>query len=65
MQDIIKKHDVNYKSKCGKTNNFGKYPLPIVLRDIHERYLSLENADHKQSNFAIELKNFEKGAKTY
>ena len=26
------------------------------LRDIHEGYLSLENADLKQSNFAIELK---------
>ena len=32
--------------------------------DVHEGYLSLENADHKQSNFAIELKYFEKGTKT-
>ena len=29
-----------------KTYNFGKYSLPIAfLRDIHEGYLSLENAD--------------------
>ena len=34
------------------------------LRAIHEGYLSLENVDNKQSNFAIELKNFEKGTKT-
>ena len=35
---------------------FCKYSLPIVfLRDIHEGYLSLEDADNKQSNFAIEL----------
>ena len=33
------------------------------LRDIHEGHLSLENADHKQNNFAIDLKNFEKGTK--
>ena len=35
------------------------------LRDIHEGHLSLENADHKQSNFAIELNNLEKGRKTF
>ena len=37
LQDIIKKFDLNYKSKRGKTYNFGKYSLPIVfLRDIYE-----------------------------
>ena len=48
LQDVIKKDDVNYKSKGGKAYNFGKYSLPIVfLRDIHEGYLSLEDADNK------------------
>ena len=37
LQDIIKNFDLNYKSKRGKTYNFGKYSLPIVfLRDIYE-----------------------------
>ena len=31
---------------------------------MHEGYLSLENANLKQSNFVIELKNIEKGTKT-
>ena len=31
LQDIIKKDDLNYKSKCGKFCNFGKYSLPIVF----------------------------------
>ena len=30
LQDIIKK-DLNYKSKRGKSYNFGKYSLPIVF----------------------------------
>ena len=34
------------------------------LRDIHDGYLLLEEADNKQSNFANELKNFKKGTKT-
>ena len=34
------KDDLNYKSKRGKTYNFGKYSLTIVLRDILELYLS-------------------------
>ena len=46
LQDIIKKDDLNYKSKCRKTFNFSK-----------------EGADNKQSNFANELKNFDKGMK--
>ena len=32
---------------------------------MYEEYPSLENADLKQSNSAIELKNFEKGTKTF
>ena len=31
LQDIIKKDDINYKSKRGKTCNFGKYLLRIVF----------------------------------
>ena len=31
LQDIIKKDNLNYKSKCGKTYNFDKYSLPIVF----------------------------------
>ena len=31
LQDFIKKDDLNYKSKCGKAYNFGKYSLPIVF----------------------------------
>ena len=30
---------------------------------IHNGYLSLKEADNKQSNFANELNNFEKGKK--
>ena len=37
LQDVIKKNDLNYKSKRGKTYNFGKYSLPIFfLREIHD-----------------------------
>ena len=31
LQDIIRKDDLNYKSKRGVTYNFGKYSLPIVF----------------------------------
>ena len=63
LQNIIKKDDLNYKSKCRKTCNFSKHSLSIAfLRDKHEGYLSIEGADDKQSNFANELKNFDKGA---
>ena len=34
-------------------------------RNIHERYLSLNDADDKQSNFARELKNGNKGKKQF
>ena len=64
LSDIIKKDDLNYKWKSGKTDNFGKYPLLIAfLRNIYEGHLSIEKDDNKQSNFAIELKNFQKGTK--
>ena len=57
----LKKDDLKYKLKRGKTQTFGKYSLPIAfLKDMNEGYLSLENADFKQSNFPIGLKNFEK-----
>ena len=61
LQDVIKKDDLNCKSKRRKTYNFRKYSLLFAfLRDKYEGYLSLENTDLKQSNFAAELKNFEK-----
>ena len=42
------------------------YSLPIAfLRNIHEGHLSIEKADNKQSDFANELKNFDKGIKTF
>ena len=31
LQDIVKKDDLNYKSKPGKTYNFGNIVLPIVF----------------------------------
>ena len=61
LEDIIKKDDLNYKSKHRKIYNFSKYSLPIVfLRDICEGHLSIERRDNKQSNFANELKDFDK-----
>ena len=57
LGDIIKKDDLNYKSKGGKTYNFSKNSL------IHEEHLSTEKADNKRSNFANKLKNFDKGIK--
>ena len=66
LQDIIKKDDLNHKSKGGKIYSFSIYSLSIdFLRDIYEGYLSIEKADNKQSNFANELKNFEEGTKTF
>ena len=48
LQNIIKKHDLNYKSERGKTYNIGKHSSPIAfLRDIYEVYLLLEDADDK------------------
>ena len=36
----------------------------MFLRKIHNGYLSLWEGDNNESNFADELENFEKGAKT-
>ena len=45
----IEKGDLNSKSKLEKKKNFGKYSQPnIILRDIHEQYLSLEDANNEQ-----------------
>ena len=64
-QDIIKKDDLSYKWKRGQTYNFNKYSLPIVFsRDTHVEHLSIQGSDNKQSHFANELKNFDKGRKT-
>ena len=39
LQDVIKKDDLNYRSKGGKTYNFAKYSVPFVfLKDIHQGY---------------------------
>ena len=66
LQDIIKKGDLNFKSKQGKNCNFCKYSLPIVIfSGIHEGTLSTEKTNNKQDNFANELKNFKKGTKTH
>ena len=63
LQDIIRKDNLNCKSKRGKTYNFSKYTPPMVsLRDVHEGNLSTEK-DNKQCNFANNLKNFNKGIK--
>ena len=63
-QILLKQYYLNHKSKCEKTYNFSTYLLPIAfIRDIHEEYLSLEDADNKHSNFATELKHFDKGIK--
>ena len=35
LQDIIKKDNLNYKLKYGKTYNFGKYSLPVVFWKIY------------------------------
>ena len=61
MQEIVKNDDLNYISKCAKTYDFRKYSLPpVFLSYMHKGYLSLEDADLKQSNFTIESRNFEK-----
>ena len=65
LQDIIRKDNLNYNSKRGKTYDFSKYTPPMAsLRDVHDGNLSTKKADDKQSNFANKLKNFNKGIKT-
>ena len=54
LQDIIKTDELYHKSKRREIYNFSEYSVSIVfLRNIHEGYLSLEDAD----NFATELNN--------
>ena len=66
LKEIIESMNSKYKLKRRKAQTFGKYSLPIAfLKDVSEGYLSLENADFKQSNFPIELKNFEKNTKIF
>ena len=60
LQDIIKQDDLSVE-KLIILVNFDY--LLFFLRDIHNVYLSLEKAGNKQSNFANELKNFEKFTK--
>ena len=66
MQDITKTDELYYKSKCRKVYNFSEYSLPIAfLRDIHQGYLSLKDADDdEQSKFTNRLKNIDKGIKS-
>ena len=48
--------------KLQEIDNFTEYSFSIVfLRDIHEGYLSLKDADNEQSKFANNLKNIDKG----
>ena len=64
MQDIIKTNELQYKSKRKKVYNISEYYLPIVfLRDIHEGYLSLEDADDEQCNLVAKLNNLDKGTR--
>ena len=46
---------LTFLNKCALAIDF--------LRDIHEKNLSIEGADNKQSKFANELKDFDKGIK--
>ena len=63
LQNIIKKDDLNYKSKRGRLIILVNFTVYCFLRDVHEGHLSIERPDNKQSNFANELKNFNKGTK--
>ena len=64
LKEIVIKHDPNYKSKRGKLIILLNIHYLLFLKDKHEGYLSLVNADHRQGNFANELKKFGKGTKT-
>ena len=60
LADIIKTDEPHFKSKHRKVYNFSEYSLSVFLRDIHERYLSLEDANDEQNNCAAKLKNLGK-----
>ena len=64
LQDIIQTGYLYYKSKSRKIYHFTEYSLPIFLRDMHEGYLSLKDADDVQSKFANKLKSIGKGIKS-
>ena len=64
LQDIIKKDDLTLNQNAEKLVILVIFTTYSFLSETHEGYLSLQNADLKQSDFAIELKNFEKSAKT-
>ena len=56
LQDIVKTDELCYKSKRRKIFNFSEYSLAIVfLKDVHEGYLSLKDADDEQIKFANKL----------
>ena len=64
LQNIIKTDELYYNSKHRKVYNFSEYSLPIAfLRDIHEGYLSLKDADDEQRKFASKLKSVDKDIK--
>ena len=58
LQDMIKTDKLHYKSKHRKVYNFNEY---CFLRDIHEEYLSLKDADDEERSFAAKIKNLDKG----
>ena len=61
LQDIIKTDNLRHKPRSRKVPNFSEYSLCIYLRDIHEGYLSLKDADDEQSIFAAKIKNLGNG----
>ena len=60
FQDIIKKDDLNYKSKHYQKFQSIFTTFCFFLRDIHKGHLSIEKANNKQSNFTNE-RSFDKG----
>ena len=62
---LLKKmiHIINQNTE--KIYNFTEYSLPIAfLRDIHDEYESLKDAEYEQSKFANKLKSIDKGIKS-
>ena len=64
FQDIIKTNELNYKSNIEKFIVLVNILyLLLFLRDIHKRYLSLEDAVVEQSNFEAKFKNLDASKK--
>ena len=63
LQYIIKKENQNISQSVEKLIILANIHYLLFSIDIHEGYLSLEDAHNKQSNLATELKNFEKDIK--